>query len=117
MRALIAVESAWRADAVSPAGAVGLMQLMPSTAADLWPGADLYDPCDNIAVGTLHMASLVRRYGYIRALGAWNAGEGAMRRGRPLQEYPETRAFMLRVVSRLTGWSVADLEARAGRRR
>lgn len=62
----------------SPAGAMGLMQLMPATwfdlRAELALGADPYDPRDNILAGTAYLAALYRRFGYPGLFGAYNAG-------------------------------------------
>lgn len=87
--ALIQVESGFRADAVSPKGAVGLMQIMPETA--VWIGernniqvdapADLFDPNRNIQLGTLYLAYLLERFSTeAAALAAYNGGQGNVRR-------------------------------------
>ena len=106
VRAVIRVESAWRPEAVSPAGAVGLFQMLPSTASDYAPGLDLSDPADNVAVGVVHLRRLVDRFGVVRALAAWNAGEGALSRRPVFRAYGETRRFVaavLREIERLGG--------------
>jgi len=87
--ALIQVESGFRADAVSPKGAVGLMQIMPETA--VWIGArnnipvetprDLLDPSRNIQLGTLYLAYLLERFSTeAAALAAYNGGQGNVSR-------------------------------------
>ncbi len=86
--AVVKAESGNDAGAVSDAGAVGLMQLMPTTATwivarDDWKGAarpDLTDPKDNVELGTYYLAYLLARYGgHVRtALAAYNAGEGVV---------------------------------------
>ncbi|WP_374674166.1 lytic transglycosylase domain-containing protein [Ideonella sp.] len=105
LKALIAVESGFRADSVSPRGALGLMQITPATAqryltpAEAAAGAvdeQLRDGRRNIQIGARLLADLWRRHGGVdRALAAWNAGEGALRRaGGALPDIPETRAHV-----------------------
>lgn len=91
-------ESAWRADAVSSKGAVGLMQLMPETA-DLL-GADPGDPAQNAEAGARYLRGLLLRYGYSAplALAAYNAGPGAVDRHGGIPPYRETRAYVQRVL-------------------
>lgn len=102
--ALVAVESSWRPSAVSPAGAAGLGQLMPATAAGL--GVDPADPRANLAGTVHHLARLLRRYGdrggaarYAFALGAYNAGEAAVARYGGVPPYAETRAYVKAVMA------------------
>ena len=73
-------ESGLRADAVSPAGAIGIMQLMPKTAAEL--GVDPRDPAQNIMGGAAYLRSLLDRFGgrLDLALAAYNAGPGRIAR-------------------------------------
>lgn len=101
--ALIAVESAWRPAAVSSAGARGLGQLMPATAAAL--GVDPEDPQANIHGAALHLRGLLVRYagrgeagGYVDAIAAYNAGAGAVDRYDGPPPYRETRAYVARVM-------------------
>jgi soluble lytic murein transglycosylase-like protein len=108
LNALIAVESGFNAKAVSPKGAVGLMQLMPTTAerylrpADGGPGIAerLAEPRTNILVGARLLADLLQRHGRIDlALAAWSAGDGAVRRsGGKLPPIDETRAHVQQVL-------------------
>ena len=98
IRAVVRVESAWRPGAVSPAGAVGLMHVLPSPAGGYADGVDLSDPAENLAVGAYHLRRLVERHGVVRALAAWNAGEGALARGSVFSSYRETRRFVARVL-------------------
>jgi len=96
VRAVIAAESAGNPRAVSPAGAIGLMQLMPGTAAAL--GVDPWQPLDNLRGGIAYLASLVRDFDRnVRlALIAYNAGPQharAVQAGRAVA-YRETRAYL-----------------------
>lgn len=74
VKAVIQAESSYRADAVSSAGAQGLMQLMPATAASLGV-TNSFDPAQNISGGTKYLKSLIDRFGDLRlALAAYNTG-------------------------------------------
>ena len=102
--ALIAVESSWREDAVSGAGAVGLGQLMPGTADGL--GVDAADPVSNIHGVAVHLRGLLARYDglgrqaqFVDALAAYNAGSGAVDRFGGVPPYPETREYVRRVIA------------------
>jgi soluble lytic murein transglycosylase-like protein len=78
IRAVIAVESAGDPSAVSPAGAMGLMQVMPGTWAELRVahglGSDPFDPRDNILAGTAYLRAMYDRFGSPGFLAAYNAG-------------------------------------------
>jgi soluble lytic murein transglycosylase-like protein len=107
VHAVIKAESNYNAHAVSPAGAIGLMQLMPATAQDY--GVDdpesLFDPVINITAGIRHLSRLLRKYRNIsHALAAYNAGEGAVARYRRSVTYLETRKYVVRVIN--TYWSM-----------
>jgi soluble lytic murein transglycosylase-like protein len=99
IRAVITVESNYRADAVSPVGAAGLMQLMPDTAAR-YGVADPFDPAANIDAGVRHLAMLLARFGndLTLTLAAYNAGEGAVLRYNGVPPYPETRRYVEKVL-------------------
>lgn len=98
--AVIAVESAGRADAVSKAGAQGLMQLMPATAARFGVG-DSFLPDENIAGGVRYLDWLMREFGNdpILALAGYNAGEGAVRKHKGVPPYAETRDYVPKVLA------------------
>jgi len=101
IHAVIAAESGYNPVAVSSAGAIGLMQLMPTTAADygISSARDLYEPEINIDVGTRHLKGLLQRYRNIsHAIAAYNAGEGATDRYRRAVPYLETRKYVVRVL-------------------
>jgi hypothetical protein len=102
--AVVRVESNYRADAVSPKGAMGLMQLMPATARQ-YAVEDPFDPEQNLAAGLRHLRGLLDRYGRGReslALAAYNAGEGAVSRYRGIPPFRETQNYVQRILS-LTG--------------
>ncbi|MGJ8610589.1 MAG: lytic transglycosylase domain-containing protein, partial [Octadecabacter sp.] len=103
--AVISVESAGRSDAVSGAGAQGLMQLMPPTAARFGV-TDAFDPVDNIRGGTAYLDWLLGEFdnGVIFALAGYNAGEGSVRNNNGVPPYAETRAYVPKV---LAAWEVA----------
>lgn len=95
-----AVESGYSQDAVSPKGAIGIMQLMPGTAALL--AADPTDPLQNVDAGARHLRDLLTRYdgGLYHALAAYNAGAGAVDRYQGIPPYRETQLYVDRVYQR-----------------
>jgi len=97
--AVVAVESGFRPEAVSPKGAQGLMQLMPATAAELGV-RNSFDPADNLDGGTRHLGSLLTLYGgdVARALAAYNAGAKAVERSKGVPPYRETREYVRKVL-------------------
>jgi soluble lytic murein transglycosylase-like protein len=97
--AVVAVESAFRAEAVSPKGAQGLMQLMPGTAADLGV-KDAFDPAQNLDGGSRYLGALLNLYGgdIAKALAAYNAGAGTVKRHGGVPPYRETRTYIQRVL-------------------
>ena len=99
IRAIISAESAFNPKAVSPAGAIGLMQVLPQTAAE-YGVSELFDPVTNIDVGTRHFKRLLTKYKNIsHALAAYNAGEGRVKRYRRAVPYLETRKYVVRVLN------------------
>jgi soluble lytic murein transglycosylase-like protein len=101
--AVISAESGFRPDAVSPAGARGLMQLMPGTARALGV-ADPFDPQQNVLGGARYLEQQLRQFGSIeKALAAYNAGPGAVQRYGGIPPYPETQNYVRRVLSMLRG--------------
>lgn len=103
--AMISVESAGTSDAVSHAGAVGLMQLMPATA-ERFGVTDRVNPAENIKGGAAYLAWLMAEFDKdpIMVLAAYNAGEGAVRNNNGVPPYAETRDYVPKV---LAAWRVA----------
>lgn len=92
------VESAFRANAISSKGAIGIMQLMPATAQAL--GADPHDMRQNIDAGTRLLRDLLLKYDgdVVKALSAYNAGSGAVDRYHGLPPFDETRRYVNKVI-------------------
>src|SRR5579863_5711883 len=97
------VESAMRPEAVSPKGAVGVMQLMPATARAL--AADPRDPGQNIDAGARLLRDLLIKYDgdVVKALSAYNAGAGAVDRYRGMPPYAETQNYVDKVIRTYLG--------------
>jgi hypothetical protein len=111
IRAVMRVESANDVRAVSPKGAMGLMQIMPPTWADLRAryrlGSDPYEPRDNILAGAAYLRELYDRYGSPGFLAAYNAGPGRYEEhlaGRPLPA--ETRAYVAMLAPQIGGGDI-----------
>lgn len=115
--ALVIAESGYDPHAVSPVGAVGLMQVMPETAADYGVNSidALFDPQTNVRTGVRHLKRLLGQFGVGKAVMAYNAGEGALSRHNGFVTYPETQRYTHRVLShylRKKGIAPYSLEAR-----
>jgi hypothetical protein len=104
--AVIGIESGGRADAVSGAGAVGLMQLIPATA-KRFGVTDSTDPVQNIKGGVAYLDWLMKEFDGdpLMVLAAYNAGEGAVKKNGGVPPYAETRAYVPKV---LAAWQVAQ---------
>jgi soluble lytic murein transglycosylase-like protein len=102
LQAVIQQESAARPCAVSSAGALGLMQLMPGTAADLGVH-DAFDPEENITAGSAFLSNLLSRYSgdLSLALAAYNAGPGRVDRAGGIPEITETKNYVRSVLERI----------------
>ena len=99
--AVVGVESAFQPAAVSSKGAQGLMQLMPATARELGV-TNALDPAQNLDGGTRYLRQLVALYGgdLGKALAAYNAGPGAVKRHRGVPPYRETHHYIDKVLKR-----------------
>ena len=97
VRSVMEAESGFQPDAVSPKGAIGLMQLMPETAQTL--GADPRDPAQNVDAGVRYLSDLLNRYngGLWRALAAYNAGPAAVDKYQWVPPYRETIDYVKRI--------------------
>ena len=100
IHAVVRAESAYRADAVSSKGAVGLMQLMPATA-ERYGVVDRYDPAQNLQGGSAYLSDLLEMFDndLQLALAAYNAGENAVIRfGNQIPPYQETQGYVRKVI-------------------
>jgi soluble lytic murein transglycosylase-like protein len=106
IKAVIANESGFDANATSGVGAQGLMQLMPATAASLGV-RDAYDPAQNVAGGTRYLRGLLDRFGGDKrlAIAAYNAGPGAVEKYRDVPPYRETRNYVQNVLASFDKYS------------
>ncbi len=95
--AVIHVESAFQPHARSDKGAMGLMQLMPATARR-YAVDDAYNPVANIEAGVKHLRALLEQYPLALALAAYNAGADAVDRFHGIPPFPETQAYVSRVL-------------------
>jgi soluble lytic murein transglycosylase-like protein len=101
IKSIVAAESNFDAAVISPKGAIGLMQLMPSTA-QLF-GADPAIPAQNVDAGTHYLRVLLSKYhkyrdGLRRVIAAYNAGPAAVDHYHGVPPYPETRIYVARVL-------------------
>lgn len=113
IRAVIRVESAGNVRAISSAGAMGLMQIMPATWDELRArhglGTNPYDPRDNILAGAAYLREMFDRYGSPGFLAAYNAGPGRYEEhlaGRPLPA--ETRDYVAALIPSFGGGELSD---------
>lgn len=100
VKAVIQVESNFNPQAVSRAGALGLMQIMPENL-NSFGVLDPFDPRDNIMGGTWYLKQLLEKYNRNLALtlAAYNAGPGAVDKYKDIPPYPETENYVKRVLS------------------
>ena len=99
VHAVIRAESNGKANAISPKGAQGLMQLMPQTAVKLGV-RNSFDPSENVGAGTKYLRQLLAQYHNdpIRALAAYNAGAGRVQQYQGVPPYRETRAYVAGII-------------------
>lgn len=102
LRAVARQESGFRPCAVSPKGAMGMMQLMPSTAQELGV-RDPFDPAENLSSGARLLKQLLERFGgdTALALGAYNAGPGRVEQSGGVPQIPETVRYVQQILSSL----------------
>lgn len=105
IEALVWQESRWRANAVSPAGARGLAQLMPGTAREL--GVDSNDPFANLEGGARYLRAQMDRFDgdLEKALAAYNAGPGRVERAGGIPAIRETQTYVAAIIGRLSSHS------------
>jgi Transglycosylase SLT domain len=110
IHSVIKVESNYNPFAISPKGALGLMQLIPATARRFGV-ADVFDPVDNIQGGARYLKYLLDLYhgDYPLALAAYNAGEEAVARYGGVPPFPETQNYVVQVRKQI------EMTAKAGR--
>lgn len=96
--AVVHTESNYEPFAISPRGAMGLMQIMPALVRQ-YGLDDPFDPVRNLEAGMRHLRSLLRRFDIRGALAAYNAGEGAVTRYGGVPPYRETEAYVQRILT------------------
>jgi Transglycosylase SLT domain len=106
VRSVVKVESNFNPNAVSRKGAMGLMQLMPSTARSL-NVSNPFDPAQNVDAGVRHLRKLLDSYGgnVPLSLAAYNAGSGAVARSAGIPHYRETQDYVRRITNLYNGGS------------
>src|SRR4051812_37011791 len=116
IEAVIRAESAGNPRARSPKGARGLMQLMPKTA-DRLGVKDAYDPAANVDAGTRHLRALLEQYhgDAVKALAAYNAGEGRVAQYHGVPPYRETQAYVRRIIRDYNAKKLAKQKAAAAK--
>jgi soluble lytic murein transglycosylase-like protein len=109
---VIMAESNFKTHAVSKKGALGLMQLMPATAAQLGV-ADPFDPKANVEAGTAYLNALLIRYhdDPVKALAAYNAGAFRVKQYKGVPPYHETRAYISKIVRDFNAKKRAQMKA------
>jgi len=112
---VIKAESNFKPRAVSRQGAQGLMQLMPSTAAQLGV-RDAFDPKANVEAGTAHLGALLDQYhdDPVKALAAYNAGAHRVKQYNGVPPYRETRAYIAKIVRDFNAKKRAEMKAAGG---
>jgi len=110
VRSVMAAESGFQPQAISPKGAVGLMQLMPATAQQL--GANANDAAENVDAGTRYLRQLLEKYhgALYHALAAYNAGPAAVDKYQGVPPYRETLEYVGRIAR---DWKRAGAEVKA----
>lgn len=112
VHAIIHVESRHRQDALSPKGAIGLMQVLPTTAQRYGVAAPARSAAENLKAGTRYLQDLMRMFdGKLDlVLAAYNAGEGAVMRYKAIPPYKETRGYVPAVLAKYEEWKLPDLK-------
>jgi soluble lytic murein transglycosylase-like protein len=114
VNSVIHAESGFNSHAVSPKGARGLMQLMPSTADTLGVN-DAFDPQENVGGGSRYLRELLERYNFdlVKALAAYNAGPQRVEQYNGVPPFHETRAYVAKIVHDYNRKKIAQEKAAA----
>ncbi len=118
VNSVIHAESGFNSRAVSPKGARGLMQLMPSTASQLGVN-DAFDPQANVTGGSRYLRELLERYNFdlIKALAAYNAGPERVEQYQGVPPFRETQAYVARIVHEYNTKKIAQEKAEKAAKR